>query len=69
VAGVCDNCGSDQFTRRKDDNRETVKSRLEAYHAQTAPLLPYYQAKGILKSVDGMAEIDVVGREIDALLK
>lgn len=69
VQGVCDVCGSDQFTRRKDDTRETVKSRLEAYHAQTAPLLPYYQGKGILKSVDGLADIDEVSRQIELTLK
>jgi adenylate kinase len=69
IAGVCDTCGSTDFTRRKDDNRETVKSRLEAYHAQTAPLLPYYKGRGILKSIDGMADIDVVSQEIAKLLK
>ena len=68
AAGVCDNCGSTQFTRRKDDNRETVTSRLKAYHDQTAPLLPYYKAKGVLRSVDGMAEIDEVSRQIDRIL-
>jgi len=66
--GVCDRCGSTEFTRRKDDNAETVTARLEAYHAQTAPLLPYYESKGILKDVDGMAEIDEVTRQIEALL-
>ena len=66
--GVCDSCGSTEFTRRKDDNAETVASRLEAYHAQTAPLLPYYDGKGALKSVDGMAEIDEVTRQIEAVL-
>lgn len=66
--GVCDNCGGTEFSRRKDDNAETVSSRLEAYHAQTAPLLPYYDGKGVLKGVDGMAEIDEVTRQIDAVL-
>ncbi len=69
AAGICDVCGSKEFTRRKDDTRETVKSRLEAYHAQTAPLLPYYQAKGILRSVDGMAEIGDVTLEINKVLE
>jgi adenylate kinase len=69
VGGVCDKCGSTEFTRRKDDNAETVKARLEAYHAQTAPLLPYYQARGVLKSVDGMASIDEVTAQLEALLK
>lgn len=66
--GVCDNCGSTEFSRRKDDNAETVTSRLEAYHAQTAPLLPYYDGKGVLAGVDGMAEIDEVTRQIEAVL-
>lgn len=67
--GVCDKCGGTEFTRRSDDNAETVKSRLQAYHAQTAPLLPYYRAKGILKQVDGMAPIDEVTAQIEAVLK
>jgi adenylate kinase len=69
VPGVCDKCGSKEFTRRKDDNAETVKARLEAYHAQTAPLLPYYRAKGVLKSIDGMAPIDDVSAQLESLLK
>lgn len=66
--GVCDVCGSTEFSRRKDDNAETVTARLSAYHAQTAPLLPYYQGRGVLKSVDGMAEIDEVTRQLEAVL-
>ena len=66
--GVCDSCGGTEFTRRKDDNAETVASRLKAYHAQTAPLLPYYKEQGALKSVDGMADIDEVTRQIEAVL-
>ena len=69
VGGVCDTCGSTEFTRRADDNRETVSARLEAYHRQTAPLLPYYRAQGNLRTVDGMAEIHEVSREIDAVLE
>jgi len=69
VAGTCDSCGSTEFTRRADDNRETVIARLDAYHRQTAPLLPYYKAKGSLRSLDGMAKIDVVSREINELLE
>ncbi len=69
VEGVCDKCGGTEFTRRSDDKAETVKSRLEAYHNQTAPLLPYYENKGILKKVDGMAEIDEVTRQIEAVIK
>ncbi|HMR31967.1 MAG TPA: adenylate kinase [Geminicoccaceae bacterium] len=64
VAGVCDVCGSTEFVRRKDDNAETVRARLDAYEAQTAPLLPYYAAKGLVRTVDGMAEIDDVTRQI-----
>ena len=66
--GVCDSCGGTEFTRRKDDNAETVASRLEAYHTQTAPLLPYYKEQGTLNSVDGMADIDEVTRQIEAVL-
>ncbi len=69
--GVCDVCGSTEFVRRKDDTPVTVRARLAAYHAQTAPLLPYYRAKGLLMTVDGMAEIDRVTddlfRKIDGL--
>lgn len=67
-AGVCDRCGSTEFTRRPDDNRETVAKRLDEYHRQTAPILPHYQAKNMLRTVDGMAEIDEVARQIDATL-
>lgn len=66
--GVCDKCGSTEFTRRKDDTAETVKSRLKAYHEQTAPILPYYDKRGMLKQVDGMADIDEVTRQIEAVL-
>ncbi|MCP1335205.1 adenylate kinase [Futiania mangrovi] len=68
IEGVCDRCGGTEFKRRADDNAETVKSRLEAYHAQTAPLLPYYEARGILKRVDGMADIDEVTGQIEGVL-
>lgn len=66
--GVCDKCGATEFKRRADDNEETVKSRLAAYHAQTAPILPYYKGKGMLKSVDGMAAIDAVTAQIESAL-
>ena len=69
VDGVCDVCGSAEFTRRADDNAETVKARLKAYREQTAPILPYYQSKGVLAAVDGMAEIDEVTRQIEEILK
>jgi adenylate kinase len=66
--GVCDVCGATEFTRRADDNRETVAARLVAYHAQTAPIIPHYAAAGILRTVDGMADINEVSRQIDAAL-
>lgn len=68
-AGVCDNCGGTEFVRRADDNRETVSARLAAYHTQTAPILPHYAAKGNLRQVDGMADIEEVSRQIDAALE
>ena len=68
VPGVCDVCGSTEFTRRADDNRETVAARLDAYHRQTAPILPYYAAQGRLHAVDGMADIDAVTAELVTLL-
>lgn len=66
--GVCDACGSTEFTRRADDNRETVVARLDAYHRQTAPILPHYAAQGTLRTVDGMADIGEVASQIDAIL-
>ncbi len=64
VEGICDHCGSHHFTRRSDDNADTVAKRLESYHAQTAPLLPYYAAKGLLKTVDGMLDVEEVTASI-----
>ena len=64
VAGVCDVCGATEFVRRPDDNAETVKARLAASAAQTAPLLPYYAARGLVKPVDGMAPIGEVTASI-----
>ncbi|HVC60350.1 MAG TPA: adenylate kinase [Acetobacteraceae bacterium] len=69
AAGKCDVCGATEFTRRADDNRETVMARLEAYHRQTAPILPHYAAQGVLRAVDGMADIDAVTRQILAVLE
>lgn len=66
--GVCDSCGGTEFVRRSDDKRETVAARLEAYHRQTAPLLPYFASKGRLRSVDGMADMDSVNAAIEAEL-
>jgi adenylate kinase len=67
--GVCDACGSTEFIRRADDKAETVGARLEAYHRQTAPLLPYYGAQGKLRTVDGMAEMNAVTEAIEVILK
>lgn len=69
VPGVCDTCGSREFVRRADDNRETVIARLEAYYRETAPILPHYRALGRLHSVDGMADIDTVTEEIEGVLR
>jgi adenylate kinase len=68
VDGICDVCGGCEFACRADDRPETVKARLEIYHRQTAPILPYYRDRGILRPVDGMAEIDTVTREIEKIL-
>ena len=66
--GVCDVCGGAEFVRRKDDNAETVNARMAAYRSQTAPLLPYYGARGVLRKVDGMASMDEVYRQLEAVL-
>ena len=68
VAGVCDRCGSTEFVRRADDNRDTVVARLEAYHQQTAPILPHYAAQGRLRSVDGMADMAEVTAQLMRIL-
>jgi adenylate kinase len=65
----CDSCGAkDNFTRRSDDNETTVRSRLETYHSQTAPILPFYERLGVLKTVDGMADMPAVTTQIEAVL-
>jgi adenylate kinase len=66
--GICDVCGSTEFLRRADDRPEAVKARLDVYQAQTAPILPYYRARGILRPIDGTAEIDQVTAEIEKIL-
>ncbi|NIZ59355.1 adenylate kinase [Sedimentitalea sp. CY04] len=66
--GVCDKCGSTDMKRRADDNAETVGARLEAYHAQTAPLIAYYGDKGVLKSIDAMGEIDTIAANMATLV-
>ena len=67
--GVCDNCGSTEFKRRPDDNEETVRTRMAEYRAKTAPILPIYEARGIVRKVDGMADIADVTQAIEAILK
>ncbi|KPA23375.1 Adenylate kinase [Shimia sp. SK013] len=67
-SGVCDTCGGGDFKRRADDNAETVASRLDAYHAQTAPLIAYYDGKGALQSVDAMGDIGAIAKELGALV-
>ena len=68
VDNVCDVCGSDEFKRRPDDNEETVRTRMAEYRAKTAPILPIYEARGIVAHVDGMAPIDQVNDAIEAIL-
>lgn len=66
--GVCDKCGGTEFKRRPDDNEETVRTRMAEYRGKTAPILPLYEARGIVRRVDGMASIEGVTGEIDAIL-
>ncbi|HET7409383.1 MAG TPA: adenylate kinase [Paracoccaceae bacterium] len=66
--GVCDVCGSTEFRRRADDNEATVRQRLVAYHADTAPLIAYYEARSMLTRIDGMAPIEQVARSLDRAL-
>jgi adenylate kinase len=68
VPGKCDACGSSDFKRRPDDNEETVRTRMAEYRAKTAPILPGYEARGIVSRVDGMGAIDAVASAIDAIL-
>ncbi|NNE24311.1 MAG: adenylate kinase [Rhizobiales bacterium] len=69
VSGVCDKCGGTSFSRRKDDTAETVLNRLEVYYGETRPVIAYYGEKGILSSVDGMADIDEVTKQINEVLE
>lgn len=68
VEGVCDKCGSTDFKRRPDDNEETVRTRMTEYRAKTAPILPIYEARGIVSRVDGMADMAHVSAAIAAVL-
>lgn len=68
VAGVCDKCGGTEFKRRPDDNEETVRTRMAEYRAKTEPILPIYEARGLVSRVDGMAPIDEVTAAICKIL-
>lgn len=68
VDGICDVCGSTEFKRRPDDNEETVRRRLAEYRAKTAPILPFYEERGLVRRVDGMGPVDEVAAHIDAIL-
>lgn len=68
IETLCDVCGNDRFKRRPDDNAETVRQRLGEYRAKTAPILPYYEARDLVRRVDGMAPIDEVNNKIEAIL-
>lgn len=68
VAGVCDRCGGAEFKRRKDDNEDTVRTRMAEYRAKTAPILPIYEERGIVSRVDGMAPMDSVSAAIEGIL-
>ena len=69
VDGVCDDCGLTEFNRRADDNEEIVRQRLAAYHTVTEQILPFYKEKSVLCSVDGMAPIDEVTKQIEDVLE
>jgi adenylate kinase len=66
--GICDKCGGTEFKRRPDDNEETVRTRMTEYRAKTAPILPIYEARGIVSRVDGMADMNEVSVAIAAIL-
>jgi adenylate kinase len=68
VADVCDVCGSTEFIRRPDDNEQTVRTRMAEYRAKTEPILPYYNERGLVRRVDGMASVDDVAAQIDEIL-
>jgi adenylate kinase len=68
VPGVCDVCGSTEFKRRPDDNEQTVRTRMAEYRAKTAPILPFYESRKLVRRVDGMASIEQVAAQIDAIL-
>ena len=69
VTETCDVCGAHAFKRRPDDNAETVSTRMAEYRAKTAPILPIYEARGLVRRVDGMADMDMVGQAIGGILE
>jgi adenylate kinase len=69
VTGICDKCGGTDMQRRPDDNAATVGQRLAAYHAQTAPLIIYYENKGTLQRIDAMGEIGQIAEELGTIVK
>jgi adenylate kinase len=69
VDGVCDKCGHGEFKRRPDDNEETVRTRMDEYRGKTAPILPVYEARGLVHRVDGMADMDAVSQSIASILR
>lgn len=69
VAGTCDKCGGTAFKRRADDNAETVRERLKAYHAQTAPLIAYYEGRGVLERIDAMGSIAGIRSALSAIVR
>ncbi|WP_324743401.1 adenylate kinase [Tsuneonella sp. CC-YZS046] len=66
--GTCDKCGGHDFKRRPDDNEETVRTRMAEYRAKTAPILPFYEARGIVRRIDGMADIDAVTASLESIV-
>ena len=68
VEGTCDICGAHQFKRRPDDNEQTVRTRMAEYRAKTAPILPFYEEKGLVRRVDGMTSVEEVAAAVDAIL-
>ena len=68
VIGTCEVCGSTEFKRRPDDNAETVTTRMAVYRAETAPILPLYDARGLVTRLDGMADMAHVGQAIGQVL-
>ena len=69
VAGTCDKCGGTAFKRRADDNAETVRERLKAYHAQTAPLIAYYEGRGVLETIDAMGDIAEIRQTLASIVR